>query len=123
MDLVFKWAEDSFYPGRATPVPPIDRPDETFSVNGLPMHIEAYRVEADATGMQVAWTDPEEGHPQFQDEVNALQTLCDSSLQTTTLPGLEGDWVIAVFPRAEGARTMEGRNILATSRYKRTNPS
>lgn len=81
----FTWAEDEDFPGRAW-----GDTANTVYVNGHPVHILAYQVEEDVTGLQSAvW-------PSWVDEVEHLQDIAGGALNAYSLPGLSGEWIIAI---------------------------
>lgn len=82
------WELDADFPGGAWS-------RVRLNIDGCPMHLWAFRVKQSADGEQVAWQD------EFSDEVEALQVLCGSMLQTTTLDGLDGEWVIGAAPHGD----------------------
>lgn len=40
-------------------------------------------------------------HGDWHSEVENLQILAGGSLQTTSLPGLTGEWVIVIYPHGD----------------------
>lgn len=55
------------------------------------MHLYALRVKEE-DDLQVAWEST------FEREIIAMQDISDSALLTISLPGFEGEWIIACMP-------------------------
>lgn len=85
-----KWEVDDpiDYPGRARASPS----DAHHNIGASPVHVVAYRVCNDKRRGQIAW------QADFQDEVEAVQTLCgDGAVEPYELEGLSGEWIVAAF--------------------------
>lgn len=87
ISLLLTWQLDEDNHGRAWPTRPI-------TINGHSVHVYALRVNNTDDG-QYAWTDDADGVALHADELDNLQQWADGQLEAFSLPGLEGEWIIA----------------------------
>jgi hypothetical protein len=67
-------------------------------VNGVPHHIEFYRVCYDENLDELVVWQPEEGENSNQQRFDDLQNTYEGSYHTIQLDGFEGEYVCCMFP-------------------------
>jgi hypothetical protein len=91
ISLPLKWESDPEFPGRKVLAGP-----DCISIGGAPMHAHAFAVKRDEFGCQVAC------NPDFQEEVDQIQTMAEGSVCTTQLFGItRGEWIVVLFPHQD----------------------
>lgn len=90
-----QWEVDPEFPGRAGPAGCEGVGHLHIKGTGAHMQIQAIAVRDDAKGFQVAVNDD------FDHEIETLQNLVDARLESTKLPGLDGEWVVYCDPLSD----------------------
>ena len=92
MNIDIEWTTYPELPWRAFPIGQ-DSSAGRVAVNGLEIFVHALRVHDIGRGnVQTAYGED------FGEEVDAILTAAGGRVQTTDLPGLDGDWIIVAHP-------------------------